>query len=147
MIESRSGSIFEVEAEALVNPVNCIGVSGAGLAKQYKDAYPANFELYNTVCGKGKLKIGQILVTQIRVEPRCYIVNLPTKIHWKDPSQLFWVHRGLIALLRWARREHIQSIAMPRIGCGLGGLPWPEVRALIVRIFGPVKFVKVILLE
>ncbi len=147
MITTSSESIFDIDAEALINPVNCIGVSGAGLAKTFRERYPKNFYQYNMVCGQGKLKIGQLFVTRPDAESRRFIVNFPTKVHWKDRSHLFSIHRGLLALLRWAKREHIQSIAMPKLGCGLGKLAWPEVRALIVQVFGPVAGINVILLE
>lgn len=146
MIETCSGSIFEVEAMALVNPVNCMGVMGAGLAKQFRKRYPENFGQYNAACGQGWVKIGRVFTVQVQETPRRYVVNFPTKVHWKDPSQLNWIHRGLLALLRWIRREHIESVAIPKIGCGLGGLDWAEVKAWIVRIFGRYK-TRIILVE
>ena len=132
MIESVSGNILESDATVLVNPVNCVGVSGAGLALQFKQAFPMNHELYAQCCKDGKVAPGFPLTTHDRDSGKV-IYNFPTKRHWKDKAQLQDILSGLFQLavdIKYS--EEYQFIAMPKIGCGLGGLNWSNVRPWIV---------------
>ena len=130
-ITFRHGDIFASGAHALVNPVNCVGVMGAGLAKQFRDRHPAMFADYQAQCRAGLYQPGMPRIWRCDGQP--LIVNFPTKGHWRDPSQLQWIRAGLAILADLLRVDDIGSIAVPPLGCGLGGLRWPDVRALIVE--------------
>ena len=131
MIRFAKGNIFDSGCEALVNPVNCVGVMGKGLALQFKQRFPANFASYANACRAGELIPGRMHLFDTRSpQPRC-IVNFPTKRHWRDASRLDDVDHGLAALARVIAANDIRSIAVPPLGCGLGGLPWHDVRRLI----------------
>lgn len=122
--------IFTSEMQALVNPVNCVGVMGAGLALQFKHRYPQNFIEYKNCCDQNLLKIGTCLTT---FENGKYIINFPTKLHWKDPSEYRYIQLGLKALVRHIKHYNIASIAVPKLGAGLGGLQGSMVEQMIVH--------------
>ncbi len=126
-----NGNIFNsnAHAHALVNPVNCVGTMGAGLAKQFRDQYPAMHRQYLHICRKHLLKPGQVQV--FHQSPTRTIINLPTKDHWQNPSTLAYVRSGLIALHAALEEHHIRSVAVPALGAGLGGLRWTDVLPLI----------------
>lgn len=125
------GDIFASKAQVLVNPVNCVGIMGRGLAKAFKDRYRDNFNRYQAVCLSGELRLGRLHSTE--VEPGRYVVNFPTKNHWKDPSTLDSIDQGLKTLAEFIQQKEIKSIAIPKLGCGLGLLDWSDVRPLIVN--------------
>ena len=133
MIRSKSGNIFESEADALVNTVNCVGVMGRGLALQFKKAFPQNFEEYRQACDRGEVVPGRMFITEPNTltSPK-FIVNFPTKRHWKGKSKTEDIEAGLSALRDEIEARHISSIAIPPLGSDLGGLHWPDVRRLIV---------------
>lgn len=149
MIEFVKGDIFESHCFAAVNPVNCVGVMGAGLAKQFKERYPNMFEAYKKYCSSGKMKLGRNYIWMnpngLRSDRRCIdygefvdIICMPTKYHWKDNSQIEWIKAGLLDLYNYVKVNygHGCSIAIPKIGCGLGGLNWEnDVKPLIEKIF------------
>jgi len=126
------GSLLDADVEALVNTVNTVGVMGKGLALQFKRRFPSNFRVYAEACRRGKVQVGRMLVVETRKHagPR-FIINFPTKKHWRDPSRLEYVRAGLVALIHEVKTRHIQSIAIPPLGCGNGGLAWLDVRPLI----------------
>lgn len=148
MIESAQGNLLTANAEALVNTVNCMGYMGKGIALQFKQAFPANFTEYQAACKAGRLAPGQMLIHDngALVNPR-YIINFPTKRHWKGKSRIEDIVSGLSALVTDVRRLGIRSIAIPPLGCGLGGLDWREVRPLIETAFAPLTDVRVLLYE
>jgi len=148
MIEYKTGDILAEDAEALVNTVNCMGFMGRGIALQFKKAWPENFKVYAAACRKGEVQPGQMLVfeTGLLTNPR-YIVNFPTKRHWRGNSRIEDIEAGLMALGREVRERKIQSIAMPALGAGLGGLDWAEVRELIERFVQGLPGVRVIAFE
>ena len=148
MLELVSGNILNADVEALVNPVNCVGVMGRGLALQFRKAFPANFKAYKAVCDKEELRPGKMLVYALDTltNPR-FIINFPTKIHWKGSSRLEYIEQGLEALVAEVRRLGIHSIALPPLGCGLGGLNWQEVRPRIEKAFSDLPNVRVLLHE
>ena len=115
---------------ALVNPVNCVGVMGKGLALGFKQHFPDNFNAYKQACQAGKVRPGQLFNFS---EGNVVIVNFPTKVHWRDPSRYEWIEQGLEALAAELPRLNVAAIAIPKIGTGLGGLSWPKVRDLIVK--------------
>lgn len=132
MIEYKTGDLLTEPAEALVNAVNCVGVMGRGIALQFKRAFPENFQAYELRCRRGEMRPGKMFVFELRrtTGPR-YIINFPTKRHWRGHSRMADIEAGLRALEEEVRSREIRSIALPPLGSGLGGLSWPEVRARI----------------
>ncbi|MBF0423010.1 MAG: macro domain-containing protein [Magnetococcales bacterium] len=148
MINITRGNLLESPAEALVNTVNTVGVMGKGIALQFKKAFPDNFRVYKAACDRKEFTTGQMLVVECHIlEGRKIIINFPTKRHWKGKSQMADVESGLKALVEEVRARGIRSIAVPPLGCGLGGLPWPEVRARIEQAFSELPEVEVYLYE
>lgn len=129
-------SIFDSHAEGLVNPVNALGVSGAGLALQFAERYPDACQRYKAACYSGVLTAGKVYVERTVLHPRKLIFFLATKDDWRGPSRLEWIESGLRDLVGKARLYDCKSIAVPAIGCGLGGLEWKDVRELIEKILG-----------
>lgn len=129
MITVVSGSIFAVAPtmDAIVNPVNCVGVMGKGLALEYKNRFLLNYMAYKAHCDAGMMKPGQLFCFEQLDAPK-WIVNFATKDHWRDPSQMDWIASGLSQLREWLLVNDVQSIAIPALGVGLGGLPWGDVK-------------------
>lgn len=144
MIEFRTGDILQTDAEALVNTVNCVGIMGRGVALQFKKAFPANFKAYKAACTRREVQPGRMFVfeTGFVGNPK-YIINFPTKRHWKGKSRMEDIEAGLRAFVDVIRKQQIHSVAMPPLGSGLGGLHWPDVRRRIeeaVRLLPDVSF-------
>lgn len=148
MIEYTSGSILTEDVEALVNTVNCVGVMGRGIALQFKNAFPENYKAYAVACKRGEVVPGRMFVyeTMAMINPR-YIINFPTKRHWKGKSRLEDIETGLTALRQVLRERGIRSIAIPPLGCGLGGLDWNEVRPRIETALSEFPELKAIVYE
>ena len=134
-IKYVEGDIFDSKAEALVNPVNCVGVMGQGLALQFKRRFPKNFHAYRQMCNRQELVPGGVFLFETQGESPRYIINLATKDHWKEPSYLPYIRTGLFRLLVLSNLWGIHSIAIPPLGCGLGGLDWEYVKLLIENTF------------
>jgi O-acetyl-ADP-ribose deacetylase (regulator of RNase III) len=136
MIKFQQGDILQAEAEALVNTVNCVGVMGRGIALQFKKAYPNNFKKYKAACENKKVIPGRMFIhnTDRCIMPR-YIINFPTKRNWKNKSRIEDIESGLKALVKEVRELGISSIAIPPLGCGLGGLDWNIVCSMIEKAF------------
>ncbi len=148
MIELTHGDILKAESEALVNTVNCVGVMGRGIALQFRKAFPECFKSYKAVCARGELQPGQMHVCDLgRLENPRLVINFPTKRHWKSKSKLEDIEGGLVALVELVRQHHIRSIAIPPLGCGLGGLAWNEVRTRIEQAFAELENVQVLVFE
>ncbi len=148
MIELTSGNILMTDAEALVNTVNCVGVMGKGIALQFKKAFPENFKAYEAACRHKEINPGRMFVFETGhiFNPR-YIVNFPTKRHWRDRSHYEDIVVGSKALVAEVRNRNIRSIAIPPLGCGLGGLEWEKVRVIIEEAFSMAPDVLVKLFE
>lgn len=148
MIEYKIGDLLSEDVEALVNSVNCVGIMGRGVALQFKQAWPENFKAYVAACRRGEVQPGRMLVvaTGRLTNPR-YIVNFPTKRHWRGKSRLEDIESGLAALVETIRQYDIRSIALPPLGCGLGGLEWAQVRPLIEAAFADLPEVRVVVYE
>ncbi|MDJ0797792.1 MAG: macro domain-containing protein [Calothrix sp. MO_167.B12] len=148
MIEFKQGNLLEEKTEAIVNTVNCVGVMGKGIALQFKRAYPENFRQYAKACKAGVVEPGRmfIVATGSLFNPR-YIINFPTKRHWKGKSKIEDIQSGLIALIAEVKQLGITSIAIPPLGCGNGGLNWKEVKPLIESAFAQLPDVQVIIFE
>jgi len=148
MIRHVNGDILEAPAEALVNTVNTVGVMGKGIALQFRQAFPENYRLYRAACERGEVKPGRMFVspTGLLGNPR-FIVNFPTKRHWKGKSLIEDIEAGLQDLVEVIRQEGIRSIAIPPLGCGNGGLKWSEVRPRIEGALQAVPQTEVLLFE
>ncbi len=148
MIEYKAGNILLEDAEALINTVNCEGVMGRGIALQFKNAYPDNFKAYAKACKNNEVQPGKMFVfdTGQLTNPR-YIINFPTKRHWRDKSRLEDIDSGLKALVQTIHDYNIQSIAIPPLGSGLGGLNWSSVKTRIEAATKQVSGVKIIIYE
>ncbi|AIQ39894.1 macro domain-containing protein [Paenibacillus sp. FSL R5-0912] len=132
MIEYKKGNLLEAEAEALVNTVNCVGVMGKGIALQFKQAFPGNFKEYAKACKNNAVMPGKMYVvpTGYMLNPQ-YIINFPTKRHWKEKSKIEDIKSGLIDFIDTIKEYGIKSVAVPPLGCGNGGLNWSQVKPLI----------------
>lgn len=148
MIRYARGNLLEAEVEALVNTVNTVGIMGKGIALMFKEAFPENFRLYAGACKRGEVELGRMFVTQrsALTGPR-WIINFPTKKHWRDRTQLAWVRSGLEDLRRVLLEKQIRSLALPPLGCGNGGLDWAKVRPLIEQVLGDLASVEVLVFE
>jgi O-acetyl-ADP-ribose deacetylase (regulator of RNase III) len=148
MIEYHTGNILEADVEALVNSVNCVGFMGRGIALQFKKAWPENFKAYAAACRRQEVRPGKMFVfeTGSLTNPR-YIINFPTKRHWRGKSRIEDIEAGLEALAEEIRRRGIRSIALPPLGCGLGGLEWPEVRSRIEQALVGFTEVRILVFE
>lgn len=136
VIEFKSGDILKTDAEALVNTVNCVGIMGRGIALQFKSAFPANFKAYAAACVRHEVQPGRMFVYETGyVSNPKYIINFPTKRHWRGQSRLEDIESGLRALVGEIEERHIRSIALPPLGAGLGGLDWQDVRSRIESAF------------
>jgi O-acetyl-ADP-ribose deacetylase (regulator of RNase III) len=147
MIIPAKGDLLRARAEALVNAVNTVGVMGKGIALQFKQTYPAMFSAYHAACSVKEVMPGRMHVFDIGAasNPPRWIINFPTKRHWRDASLIEDIDSGLSDLARVVRELDIKSIAIPPLGCGLGGLPWPAVRTRIETAFAPLPDVEVLL--
>lgn len=148
MIHAKSGDILTANANAIVNTVNCVGVMGKGIALQFKMKYPNNYKIYKETCDQGRMIVGKVLVFEQdnSISPR-YIINFPTKRHWKGKSTIQDISKGLDSLITEIKRLKIKSIAIPALGSGLGGLNWLQVKSIIIDAFSQLPEVDVLLYE
>ena len=148
MIEYKTGDLLVEEADALVNTVNCVGHMGAGIALQFKKAWPENFRAYAAACRDGKVQPGRMFIYETNgLTPPRYIINFPTKRHWRGRSRLEDIDAGLVALAEDIRRLELKSVAVPPLGAGLGGLPWNQIRPRIERALGAFPDLRVVVFE
>jgi O-acetyl-ADP-ribose deacetylase (regulator of RNase III) len=148
MIEYKKGDILREDVEALVNTVNCVGIMGRGIALQFKSAFPENFKFYVAACERHEVQPGRMLVfkTGGLTNPK-YIINFPTKRHWRGKSRIEDIEAGLAALVNEIRSRDIQSIAIPPLGSGLGGLDWSNVRPRIETTLRELPNIRVVVFE
>jgi O-acetyl-ADP-ribose deacetylase (regulator of RNase III) len=148
MINFRQGNLLEADVGAVVNTVNTVGVMGKGIALLFKERYPENFAAYEAACKAGAIKVGHMFVTETgELSGPRWVINFPTKQHWRHPSRLEWIASGLEDLARVAREKRIRSLALPPLGCGNGGLDWQEVRPLIEALAAKLPGVEIIAYE
>ncbi|GAA3988673.1 macro domain-containing protein [Thermobifida alba] len=148
MITPGHGDLLDADVDALVNAVNTVGVMGKGIALQFKRAFPENYRDYRAACERGEVTVGRMHVHALARpgRPR-FVVNFPTKRHWRSPSRLDDIESGLAALRDTITALSIGSVAVPPLGCGHGGLSWAEVRPLVERALGDLPGVEVRLWE
>ena len=147
MIEHKTGDLFGEDADALVNSVNCVGVMGRGIALQFKKRFPENFKAYARACKRNEVTPGRMFVHETgQLSPR-YIINFPTKRHWKAKSRMEDIETGLSALVQEIRNRNIRSIVIPSLGSGLGELRWEDVRPRIEAALSGLDDVEVTLFE
>jgi O-acetyl-ADP-ribose deacetylase (regulator of RNase III) len=129
MIEYTQGNLLDDPAEALVNTVNEVGVMGKGIALMFRERFPENTEAYERACKDKEIHVGRMFVARVQsLWGQRWIINFPTKKHWRQPSKLEWIREGLTDLVRVVKEKDIRSIALPPLGCGNGGLEWSQVR-------------------
>ncbi|OHC69485.1 MAG: Appr-1-p processing protein [Rhodocyclales bacterium RIFCSPLOWO2_02_FULL_63_24] len=148
MIKFTQGNLLEARAEALVNTVNTVGVMGKGIALMFKERFGENFQHYAAACKAKEIRTGQVFVTEVReLDGPRWIINFPTKQHWRAPSKLEWVVEGLQDLRRFIVDKSIKSIAIPPLGAGNGGLDWTEVKPHIEAALGDLQGVDILVFE
>lgn len=148
MITFKQGNLLESDAEALVNTINTVGVMGKGIALMFKERFPANFDAYAAACKEKRVKIGEMFVTENReLDGPRWIVNFPTKTHWRTKTKPEWIQDGLRDLIEVIREKNIRSVALPPLGCGNGGLDWLEVRPLIEAALQDVRDIDALVFE
>jgi O-acetyl-ADP-ribose deacetylase (regulator of RNase III) len=148
MLRFTQGNLLDARVEALVNTVNTVGVMGKGIALMFKERFPENFSAYAIACKADEVRVGRMFV-QAGVEldgPR-WIINFPTKKHWRHPTQIEWIDAGLVDLKNVIQSKGIRSIALPALGCGNGGLEWSDVRPKIEAVLGDLENVEVVVFE
>ena len=132
MISYLEGNILHEQSDAIVNTVNTVGVMGKGLALQFKKAFPHNFNVYKAACDEKSLDTSSMLSVSLEsMNPPYYIINFPTKAHWKGKSKIEYIDSGLDSLISEAKRLELKSVSIPALGSGLGGLDWEQVNTLI----------------
>ena len=147
MIEFKTGDILSEDASALVNTVNCVGIMGKGTALRFKKAFPENFKAYSEACRNRQVAPGRMFVFETDEFFPSYVINFPTKTHWRSRSRMEYIDNGLKDLRKEIRNRGIRSIAIPALGCGLGGLSWDEVRPRIENAFQGLENIRVIVFE
>jgi O-acetyl-ADP-ribose deacetylase (regulator of RNase III) len=128
MLEFKNGNMFRINAHILVNTVNCFGVMGGGIALEFKNKYPKMYKDYYHDCLLGNYKPGEPVAW---TDDKVIIINFPTKNHYRNPSELKWIETGLIWLKEFLKDKNDLVVALPALGCGLGGLKWENVKPLI----------------
>jgi len=138
------GNLFDSRAQVMTNTVNCVGIMGKGVALEFKRQYPALFEDYRMRCHRDEVRIGEPYLWE---DDSTQILNFPTKQHWRAPSKLEYIDAGLRYLADHYAELGIHSIAMPPLGCGNGGLKWPDVKDLIIKHLGDLPDLEVYVYE
>jgi len=140
MIKIVNGNLFNSGCDAFVNTVNTVGVMGKGIALEFKNRYPENYERYREACKNRQIQIGFMFVTQPpkSFTPK-YIINFPTKRHWREPSRLSFIDIGMRDLVYIIKKYELKSLAIPALGCTNGGLEWTEVMKVVFKHLDPIK--------
>lgn len=138
MIKYTKGNILESEAKALVNTVNTVGVMGKGIALQFKKAFTHNNKKYVQACKNQELEPGRLLSVwdENFTLGKKLIINFPTKKHWRHRSKYEYVEKGLKALRELLQEKQVNSVAIPPLGCGHGGLQWSKIKQLMEDYLG-----------
>lgn len=147
MIRYTKGDLFEAQTDAVINTVNTVGVMGKGIALQFKKRFPQNFKIYKKACDEGSFEVGDLLITQSDSLFFKYIINFPTKKHWRNPSEYEYVEEGLKTLLVKIPELGITSVAVPPLGAGNGKLDWQKVKVLLEQYLSQLPEVEFIVYE
>lgn len=148
MMRFTQGNLLDARVDAVVNTVNTVGVMGRGIALMFKERFPENFAAYEAACKAGEVQVGRMFVQpSAELEGPRWIINFPTKKHWRQPTRIEWIDTGLVALKEIVREKGIRSIAIPPLGCGNGGLDWNDVRPKIEAVLGELSDVEVVVYE
>ena len=148
MVSFAQGNLLEAKVEAVVNTVNTVGIMGKGIALMFKERFPDNYDAYVRACKNAEIRLGKMFVTgEWNLFGRQWIINFPTKRHWRGNTRLEWIQDGLQDLVRVIGENEIRSIAIPPLGCGNGGLEWSEVRPLIVAALDRINGLRAIVYE
>ncbi|MCF6314419.1 MAG: macro domain-containing protein [Verrucomicrobiales bacterium] len=148
MIEFTQGNLLEAPVEALVNTVNTVGVMGKGIALMFKERFPENYQTYAAACKEQQVEVGRMHITAgVELDGPRWIINFPTKQHWRSPTQLKWVQDGLQDLRAFILKENIKSIALPPLGCGNGGLGWDMVKQEILTALEGLSETRILIYE
>ena len=148
MIRYTTGNLLDAPVEALVNTVNTVGVMGKGIALMFKERFPKNMIAYGQACKAGKVVTGKMFVTETGelIGPN-WIINFPTKQHWRDKSKIQWIEEGLQDLKQFIVEHDIKSIAIPPLGAGNGGLDWGSVKSKIESELSDLNHVDILIFE
>ncbi len=142
------GNILESNTEVIINPVNTVGVMGKGLALQFKQKFPTNYKIYKEACNTKTIDIGKLLlVDESNLERKKFIINFPTKKHWRNPSKIEYIEEGLKDLVKIIENNNFESIAIPALGCGLGGLEWENVKLLLEKYLRNLEGIDIVIFE
>jgi O-acetyl-ADP-ribose deacetylase (regulator of RNase III) len=148
MITFIQGNLLDAKTEAFVNTVNTVGVMGKGIALMFKERFPDNFKRYSEACKAKEVRVGKMFVTTTQeLDGPRWIINFPTKQHWRSPSKMAWITEGLEDLHRVIRENRIKSIAIPPLGSGNGGLEWNLVRNEIIASLSDLNDVEIVVFE
>lgn len=148
MIRYTRGNLLDEPVEALVNTVNTVGVMGKGIALMFKERFPKNMAAYNQACKAGQVTTGKMFVTETgELMGARWIVNFPTKQHWRDKSKIEWIEEGLQELKQFIIEHQVKSIAIPPLGAGNGGLNWHEVKSKIEAALSDLDQVEIVIFE
>jgi O-acetyl-ADP-ribose deacetylase (regulator of RNase III) len=139
MLKFTLGDILRCETEAIVNTVNTVGVMGKGIALAFKKAFPTNFKLYEKACKEGNVEVGKMFVTETEELYPKYIINFPTKKHWRNPSKYEYITAGLEDLIEVIKKYKIKSISIPPLGAGNGRLEWTKVKSIIEQYLSEIS--------
>ncbi|KGM99482.1 Appr-1-p processing protein [Clostridium novyi A str. 4570] len=142
MLKYYNGTVFNSDAEVLVNTVNCFGVMGAGIALEFKLRYPEMFLKYKDMCEKGEYKVGRPRLHKLE---KIQILNFPTKNHWRAPSKIEWIEQGLKYFSLNYKKANIKSIAFPKLGTNNGGLRWEKVKVIMEKYLGELEDIDIII--
>ena len=152
MITYTTGNLLDAKVEALVNAVNTVGVMGKGIALAFKKQFPDNMQAYATACKAGEVQTGKMFVTHTKEEVKQatgvkWIVNFPTKQHWRSKSQMSWIEQGLQDLRQFIIDNQVKSIAIPALGAGNGGIDWQIVKPKIEQALADLTEVNIVIYE
>src|SRR5689334_11633625 len=148
MSRFTQGNLLDPDVDAVVNTVNTVGVMGKGIALMFKEKFPENYNAYAAACKRGEVRIGRMFVAaSSELSGPRWLINFPTKKHWRHPSKLEWVIDGLKDLREVIADRGIRSVAVPPLGSGNGGLDWSEVRPEIEKALGDLAGVDVVVYE
>lgn len=130
MLQFIHSSILDSQAQTVVNTVNTVGVMGKGLAQAFREKYPSMFKAYKELCDNNQFSVGQLWLWRGGNQ---WVLNFPTKKHWRYPSKLEYIESGLVKFVANYESRGIREISFPRLGCGNGGLNWEDVKPLMEK--------------